>query len=124
MTDGKRSASIARRNSLPGARMCSWPTNSSSDRGRMRVASGAAKSVVSIPCSSSNKSRTKENTLLGRIVHLVVAGARIAFSFALRRAKLHRPLKQYSGRLLTNAAVRAVVSDTLKARGYRSQPSQ
>ena len=26
---------------FPGARMCSWPTNSSSERGRMRVASGA-----------------------------------------------------------------------------------
>src|SRR5213083_2290151 len=38
ITDGKRSASIARRNSLPGARMCSWPTSSSSERGRMRVA--------------------------------------------------------------------------------------
>ncbi len=33
MTEGSRSASIARRRSLPGARICSCPTNSSSERG-------------------------------------------------------------------------------------------
>ena len=49
ITEGNRSASIARRKSFPGARMCSWPTNSSSERGRMRAASGALES----PCFSS-----------------------------------------------------------------------
>src|SRR5262249_47022188 len=72
ITDGRRSASIARRNSLPGARMCSWPTNSSSERGRMRVASGAALSIASTSACSPNKSCTKQNTLLGRIVHLLI----------------------------------------------------
>src|SRR5205809_161728 len=38
ITDGSRSASIARRKSLPGARICSCPTNSSSERGRIIAA--------------------------------------------------------------------------------------
>ena len=45
MSDGMRSASIARRSSFPGARMCSCPANSSSVRGRIRLASGAAASA-------------------------------------------------------------------------------
>src|SRR6185312_16192687 len=73
ITDGRRSASIARRKSLPGARICSWPTNSSSERGRIRVASGAALFADSTSCASSNRSCTRENTLLERIVHLIVA---------------------------------------------------
>src|SRR5436305_5407226 len=56
--------------------MCSWPTNSSRERGRIRVASGAAGFVASILCSSSNRSCTKDDTLLARIVHLVVATTR------------------------------------------------
>jgi len=62
ITDGKRSASMARRKSLPGPRMCSWPTNSSSERGRMRVASGAALSAASTSSACSNKSCTQEIT--------------------------------------------------------------
>ncbi len=42
MIDEMRSASIARRSSLPGPRMCSWPAYSSSVRGRIRAASGVA----------------------------------------------------------------------------------
>ena len=40
ISDWMRSASMARRNSCPGARICVWPANSSSERGRMRAASG------------------------------------------------------------------------------------
>src|SRR5439155_23986430 len=69
ITDGKRSASIARRSNFPGPRICSWPTNSSSDRGRIRVASGAALLTAATPTfvaskgstsSSSNRSCTEE----------------------------------------------------------------
>src|SRR5438874_10175778 len=42
MTEGRRSASMARRKSFPGPRMCSWPTKSSRERGRIRAANGAA----------------------------------------------------------------------------------
>src|SRR5690606_25950504 len=41
MSELSRSCSIARRSSVPGPTTCSWPTNSSSVRGRMRSASGA-----------------------------------------------------------------------------------
>ena len=61
ITEGKRSASMARRKSLPGARICSWPTNSSSERGRMRVASGAALSAASTSSFCSNRSCTPQN---------------------------------------------------------------
>src|SRR6202140_2908000 len=46
MTEGRRSASMARRKRFPGPRMCSCPTNSSSERGRIRAASGAASSIT------------------------------------------------------------------------------
>ena len=64
ITEGKRSASMARRRSLPGARICSWPTNSSSERGRIRVASGAALVALAGSTSSSSLKRscTRENT--------------------------------------------------------------
>src|SRR5437764_6299392 len=63
ITDGKRSALIARLNNFPGARMCSWPTNSSIERGRIRVANGAALfTAARSTSSSSNKSCTLENT--------------------------------------------------------------
>lgn len=62
ITEGKRSASMARRRSLPGPRMCSWPTNSFSARGRMRVASGAALSAASTSSFCSNRSCTGEIT--------------------------------------------------------------
>jgi hypothetical protein len=42
MEEKRRSVSMARRSSLPGPRMCSWPTNSSKVRGRMRAARGAS----------------------------------------------------------------------------------
>lgn len=42
MEEKTRSASMARRSNLPGARMCSCPTNSSKVCGRMRAASGAS----------------------------------------------------------------------------------
>jgi hypothetical protein len=58
ITEGKRSASIARRKSLPGPRMCSWPTNSSSDRGRIRVARGAALSMAAAAFGSSLVNRS------------------------------------------------------------------
>ena len=61
ITEGKRSASMARRKSLPGPRICSWPTNSSSERGRMRVASGAALSAASTASSCSKRSCTPQN---------------------------------------------------------------
>src|SRR4029453_13606590 len=69
ITDGKRSASIARRNSFPGPRMCSWPTNSSSKRGRIRVASGAALSILVAASGSSlaNRSCTSKNTACRRL---------------------------------------------------------
>ena len=41
IADTSRSASMARRNSFPGASRCSWPMYSSTVRGRIRVASGA-----------------------------------------------------------------------------------
>ena len=59
MTDGNRSASIARRRSLPGARMCSCPTNSSSERGRIRLASGAAASAATSVSASVKRSSTE-----------------------------------------------------------------
>ena len=40
ISDWMRSASMARRSNCPGARMCVWPANSSSVRGRIRAASG------------------------------------------------------------------------------------
>ena len=43
--DGSWSASIARRSTRPSPTRCSWPTNSSSERGRMRAASGACRSA-------------------------------------------------------------------------------
>ena len=43
MIDCRRSCSIASRSGRPGASSASWPTNSSSVRGRMRSASGAAR---------------------------------------------------------------------------------
>ena len=60
-----RSPSTARRRAEPGARRRSWPTNSSSERGRMRVASGAsgdagAGAAVPPPASSSPNSRCIE----------------------------------------------------------------
>ena len=58
ITEGKRSASIARRSNLPGARMCSWPTNSSIERGRMRVASGAALLALSRSTASFSSKRS------------------------------------------------------------------
>lgn len=85
ITDGRRSASIARRNNLPGARICSCPTNSSSECGRMRVASGAALFAASASSFSSNRSRTRENTLTPRILHLVVAMALRAVVFTRHR---------------------------------------
>lgn len=41
MSEVKRSASMARRRSLPSARMCCWPAISARVRGRMRAASGS-----------------------------------------------------------------------------------
>ena len=63
ITEGKRSASMARRSSFPGPRICSWPANSSSERGRIRVASGAVLSAFSRSASSVslNKSSTRKN---------------------------------------------------------------
>ncbi len=40
ISDWMRSASMARRSSLPGARICPWPTYSPSVRGRIRAAKG------------------------------------------------------------------------------------
>jgi hypothetical protein len=76
ITEGNRSASIARRRSLPGARMCSWPTNSSSERGRIRVASGAALSATSASSFSSNRSCTRKNTARRPIPHHILFLAR------------------------------------------------
>ncbi len=45
ISEPSRSAASSRRNSLSGPRKCSWPTNSSSVRGRMRAASGKALEV-------------------------------------------------------------------------------
>src|SRR5450432_3438638 len=47
MAEESRSASIARRSSLPGPSRCSWPTYSSSVLGLIRVASGASASTRS-----------------------------------------------------------------------------
>ncbi len=47
MIDRSRSCSIAARSGRPGPRSASWPTMSSSVRGRMRSASGAAGSTAS-----------------------------------------------------------------------------
>src|SRR5919204_565235 len=67
ITDGKRSASMARRSSFPGPRMCSWPTNSSSERGRRRVASGAVEfSAVKSASFSLKSSGTVETMPAGR----------------------------------------------------------
>src|ERR1044071_2516947 len=45
-----RSASIALRNNCPGPRIWFWPTHSSSERGRIRAASGLFRNVV-VACS-------------------------------------------------------------------------
>jgi hypothetical protein len=44
MMEPTRSSSIARRSGVPGFMSLSWPTNSSSVRGRMRSASGGLES--------------------------------------------------------------------------------
>src|SRR5947209_88071 len=62
ITDGKRSASIARRSNFPGPRICSWPTNSSSDRGRIRVASGAALLTAGTPTFVASKGSTSSSS--------------------------------------------------------------
>ena len=74
ITDGKRSASMARRKSFPGPRMCSWPTNSSRESGRIRVASGAAVSVFAAASRSSlaNKSCTGKNTACPQTLHQIL----------------------------------------------------
>ena len=68
MTEGNRSASIARRSNLPGARICSCPANSSRDRGRIRVASGAVLSSPATPKRlSGSSSLTKRSSITGQI---------------------------------------------------------
>src|SRR5262245_10074301 len=67
MTDGSRSASIARRRSLPGARICSCPTNSSRERGRIRLASGAFASALTSVSASAKRSSTKDVNGAGAI---------------------------------------------------------
>src|SRR5262245_16588725 len=54
-SEGTRSASIASRSALPDPTTCSWPTKSSSVRGRSRRASGATSSSR-LPAASSNRS--------------------------------------------------------------------
>jgi hypothetical protein len=103
ITDGRRSASIARRSNLPRARICSCPTNSSSERGRMRVASGAALFAASMSPFSSNRSCTRENTLTPRILHLVVATA-------LRAVVLTRHRRAATGFGLTVLSLSAAIS--------------
>jgi hypothetical protein len=49
-----RSASSIRRSNLPGPRKCSWPANSSIDRGRMRAAKGRARSRFSASWRSNS----------------------------------------------------------------------
>src|ERR1700756_3262106 len=53
--DVNRSDSIARRSSLPNPRICCCPTNSSSERGRIRVASGALGSRAALSLSLAPK---------------------------------------------------------------------
>src|SRR5579872_686505 len=49
------SCSIDRRRILPGPRMCSWPTNSSKVRGRIRAASGSlGRNATSFPSPSKS----------------------------------------------------------------------
>src|ERR1700692_3432090 len=52
-SEGRRSASRARRSTLPGPMTPSWPANSSSVRGRILAASGATgRSIPAPPCSA------------------------------------------------------------------------
>src|SRR5437867_1768621 len=50
--------SIAARSTRPDPRRCSWPTISSSDRGRSRSARGAGVRLATAPCSGSPKRST------------------------------------------------------------------
>ena len=58
MIDCRMSRSIASRRGLPGARMCSWPTTSSSVRGRRRSARGVPSDLrVLLPPGAESSSK-------------------------------------------------------------------
>ncbi len=125
ITEGKRSASIARRKSFPGPRICSWPTNSSRERGRIRVASGAALSIFAAASGSSlaNKSCTSENTVYPQILHQILyrrgdeltgrnlSASHTVMAFAKRSASFQEfrarcPERVHSGRTLPTDSAR------------------
>src|SRR4029450_2151873 len=56
--EGSSPVSIASRSTRPGPSRCSWPTISSSERGRIRSASGAGGRGAPVPRSGSPKSST------------------------------------------------------------------
>src|SRR4051812_30341975 len=60
MIEEMRSASMARRSSFPGARMCSCPVYSSSVRGRIRWASGAADVEVAAAVSAGSDAKRSD----------------------------------------------------------------
>ena len=62
MIDCSRSRSIASRSGLPGASRSSWPTNSSSVRGRIRSASGAFARLATGASSSGNRESMRVQT--------------------------------------------------------------
>src|ERR1043166_5027188 len=64
MSEPTRSCSIARRSADPSPSTCRWPTNSSSDAGRTRSASGATVDVRS-RAASENRSLMAARSMLG-----------------------------------------------------------
>ena len=58
ITDDSRSASISARSGRPGPSRCSWPTMSSSVRGRSRAASGARRASRSSAAAANRSSAT------------------------------------------------------------------
>ena len=81
----RRSVSIARRRSAPSPTMCPWPTNSSSDPGRMRSARGArgpgSAAIGATGCEGGDALRGSAAALAG-----LFRGLSCAFPCALSRA--------------------------------------
>ena len=76
ITDGKRSASIARRK-FARRRMCSWPTSSSNERGRIRGERRGAIDVRSSVGPFPGKQRTRAKYGAADL-HQICTGAAIS----------------------------------------------
>ena len=91
----RRSASIARRNSLPWERICSWPVYSSREIGRMRSPRGA--------CGFHEESLEKGSSGVGGAnksdMRFRADNMRDLFNFELRESARSREIEFLSGNL-------------------------